>query len=520
LRLLERFKNWIRGGAMVGNTEELKSILDHPKIDMNKKEHDRIQQSLKLYRGRHAKVVYFNSKRQRRERDRKTINMTKKVANKLASVTFNEKCKIDISNDVAAGFMAQVFEQNDFYKTFRKYLEPMFALGGLAVRPYVDVADGYKIKFSWALADSFFPLASTTGEIKGCAIPFRSSKMEGKTRIFYTLLEIHEWVDNKVQITNELYRSDKENVIGKRVPLSYIREDLSETATVNVSAPLFNYLKPAEFNNINPDSPLGVGVADNAWDTLEQINETYDQFFWEVKMGRRKIAVSDKMMKVTLDNDGRPVQAFDDDTDLFIALKGEMDETLLKDLTSDIRAEQYIATINKFFAILEMETGLSSGTFKMDDNGVVKTATEVVSEDSETFRTRADQLINVEDFLKGLIISTLELAAATTGPDSKQLFTGNIPTYSEIDINFDDGVFTDKTTKLEHYSKMVDAGLMPRNIAIQRVAEVTEDTAREWQLMMRREQIQFNPEYRQSIIPTALFGREQVRAIDEELGDE
>src|SRR5699024_12782626 len=40
----------------------------------------------------------------------------------------------------------------------------MYALGGLTVRPYVDQATG-EIEFSWALANAFYPLRSTSNGI-------------------------------------------------------------------------------------------------------------------------------------------------------------------------------------------------------------------------------------------------------------------------------------------------------------------------------------------------------------------
>lgn len=138
MRFIDRVKSLFRrGGAKVGMVSTLETILDHPKINGDKKEYTRIKRSLMYYEGAHPKIKYKNSNKNMVEREPSTINMLKKVANRYASVVFNEQCEIEVDGP-AAEFIGAVFERNDFKKNFSKYLEPMFALGGLACRPYLD----------------------------------------------------------------------------------------------------------------------------------------------------------------------------------------------------------------------------------------------------------------------------------------------------------------------------------------------------------------------------------------------
>ncbi len=175
MRFLDRIKSlFVRGGAKVGMVSTLETILDHPKINGNKKEYARINRSLMYYEGVYPKIKYKNSNGNQAEREPSTINMMKKVSNQYASAVFNEQCEIEVDG-AAAGFINDVFEHNDFKKNFSKYLEPMFALGGLACRPYLDTHTN-QIEFSWALADAFYPLESNTNNISECAIPFHYDK--------------------------------------------------------------------------------------------------------------------------------------------------------------------------------------------------------------------------------------------------------------------------------------------------------------------------------------------------------
>lgn len=474
MRFLDRIKSlFVRGGAKVGMVSTLETILDHPKINGNKKEYARINRSLMYYEGLYPKVKYKNSNGNQAEREPSTINMMKKVSNQYASVVFNEQCEIEVDGP-AAEFVNAVFEHNDFKKNFSKYLEPMFALGGLACRPYLDTHTN-QIEFSWALADAFYPLESNTNNISECAIPFTTTRTDGKRTIYYTLLEFHEWENGQYIVRNELYRSEREEAVGVNVPLSELYEDLEEeTAFNNLTRPIFAYLKPSGFNNINPYSPLGLGVCDNARHTLDRINRTYDEFDQEIKKGKRRVAVSEMLMNSTVDREtGRVQQFFDEDEDTFQIIPGSnMDDMTIHDLTSDIRTPEYIAAINYHLKTLEMEVGLSGGTFTFDANGVrsTKTATEIVSENSQTYQTRAMQITEVEKFIKELVVSVCELGKAL------KVYSGVIPTFDDIGVSFDDGAFQDKDAQLGFYMKLVTLGY-PIEKVFEKVLKLPEEEA-------------------------------------------
>ena len=453
---IQRIKNLFqKGGEALSPTTELQSVLDHPKIDGDPKEYERINNSLMHYEGSYPQIEFKNSNGHRVKRNPSTINMMKKVSNQYATVVFNEQCEINVDGQ-AQKFISDVFEHNDFKKNFSKYLEPMFALGGLVCRPYVD-KNSNQIEFSWALADAFYPLRSNTNSIAECAIPFVTTKTEGKDTVYYTLLEFHEWQNGNYVVTNELYKSKDSNIVGKKVPLNSLYEDLEEETTFQgLSRPLFAYLKPSGFNNISPYSPLGLGVCDNCKRTLERINRTYDEFNQEIVRGKRRIAVSEMLMNSQVDELNDKVKLFfDENEDTFQIIPGaNMDDYTIKDLTSGIRTQEYTEAINHHLKTLEMETSLSVGTFTFDANGVrsTKTATEIVSENSQTYQTRSMQITEVEKFVKELIVSVCELGKAFG------LYSGQIPDFQAIGIDFDDGAFQDKNAQLNYYMKLVNLG--------------------------------------------------------------
>ncbi|MGC4019201.1 MAG: phage portal protein [Muricomes sp.] len=489
--------------------ERLATINDHPKVNIDPHELERISRDFREYAGNYPLVKYINSNNDACERDYCFLNMRKLTSEMMSSLVFNEQVEIKVDNEEADKFIQHIFEHNDFKKNMIRYLEPMFAAGGIAVRPYVD-SDTGEVEFSWALANAFFPLRHNSGGITEGVMMFSTVKTENKKTVYYTLLEFHEWNDTDYVITNELYRSEDQTVIGDKVPLGYndIYDGIEpETTITGLNKPIFNYLKPSGFNNFSLDSPLGVGICDNASTTLKQINDAYDQFNWEIRMGQRSVIVSDHLLNYTFDEKGnRSGAIFDPDINIYKAMRMDDGKETVKDITNDIRTEQYIAAINQFFKTLEMQMQLSVGTFSFDGQSV-KTATEIVSENSLTYRTRNMQCNEVEKFIKGLIVSVLEIAAATTINSSK-LYTGEIPTFEQISVDFDDGIFESAEQKLEFYSKAKAAGVIPPTKAMEGIFKITEEESMKWLKLIIQQETMVDP------------AEIEQEAVDEEIGEE
>lgn len=366
----DKIKKFFKRGGYSLTKPYLNILNDHEKINIDPEELKRIEKNVKEYQGKNPKVKYKNVYGDPVERDYMSMNLRKLTADVLSGLIFNEQCKIEIGTKEqprkeANDFIQHVFEHNRFKKNLADYLEPMLALGGLAVRPYVN--DNEEIEFSWAIANAFYPLRSNSNGISEGVLKSVTQLVEGESVIYFTLLEFHEWEDDRYIITNELYRSNNENEIGQRVPLSDLYEDLEEQTIIeNLTRPLFNYVKPSGYNNLSPHSPLGLGLVDNARSTVKKINDTYDQFWWEIRMGQRTVLVSDKMLRTVPNERGEmPKQVFDPDVNVFKAMRMGMDEEVVKDVTSDIRTEQYTSAINQSLRTLEMELKLSVGTFSL-----------------------------------------------------------------------------------------------------------------------------------------------------------
>src|SRR5690625_3429783 len=86
------------------------------------------------------------------------------------------------------------------------------------------------------------------------------------------------------------------------------------------------------------------------------------------------------------------------------------------------------------------------------------------------------------------VVCTLKLENATKVTDGQILYDGEIPTFEQIGVDFDDGVFQDRSALLKFYGQAKTFGLIPTIEIIQRVFKVPKDTAKQWLEEIDKEQ--------------------------------
>lgn len=374
MNVLSTVKKWFRkGGASLGMIKSLTLVTDDERIAMDPSEYTRINVAKKYYANDFKPIEFMNSYGDKRTRKYETVNVTKLASRRLASIIFNEGCKVEILDDKKANALLEsVFLDNEFYLTFEEYLEKWIALGSGAIRPYIQ---NDKIKLAWITADQFYPLHVNTNEVKEAAITSKTTVVKNDKNVYYTLLEFHEWKDNDYVITNELYRSDSPNSVGVQVPLSTLEEyaNTQETATLKgLEKPLFAFFKTPGANNKTLEGPLGLGLIDNSQSTVDAIDRTHDEFIWEVRSG--KVVPKSWLKRPNAssrrrDNETHPPM-FDPDEMVYQGMYGA-DETIgFHDMSVAIRVEQYSNTMDFFLHEFENEIGLSQGTFTQSATGV------------------------------------------------------------------------------------------------------------------------------------------------------
>ena len=136
--------------------------------------------------------------------------------------------------------------------------------------------------------------------------------------------------------------------------------------------------------------------------------------------------------------DGSP--AFDPEDSVFYQLPedySEKGENMIHEINMDIRAEAHSKAINDDLNYLSLKCGFGTDRYRFEA-GSVKTATEVISENSDMFRMLKKHEIILDDVLKELIRIIIRLGMVLNVPLNPD---------AEITIDFDDSIIEDKVAE-------------------------------------------------------------------------
>ncbi|WP_199425767.1 phage portal protein [Thermaerobacillus caldiproteolyticus] len=462
------FKNLIARIRQVmyrmGLIRGIEKVFDRKEIPIDENFYDLIDKWKALYSGYYSEFhdIEYKTISGTKKRRMATLNMPKVVSQELATLIFNEKCEINISDQTFEQNVKDVFKRNNFYKNFQHYLEYGFALGGTVIKGYADKTG---VKLAYVTADCFIPLSwDNTGIREGVFV--NDIKRQNKR---YTHLEWHLWEGSEYVIRNELYESNGAD-LGVRVPLDTLFPDLEEEVKIqNLTRPLFVYIKPNTANNIDPQNPLGISIYANALDTLKSLDIAFDSFQREFRLGKKRIIVPEAAIKVAIDPlTGKGHRYFDANDEVYEAFNFDLDNDVIKDISVELRVEEHIDAINAHLNTLAMQIGFSAGTFTFDGQGV-KTATEVVSENSKTFRTKQSHETVIEAAIQELV-DVIGQVAELYGFFSR-------PAEYEVTVTFDDSVAQDKNADAQYWINLVNNRMAPRKLAIQRIFGLSEEEA-------------------------------------------
>lgn len=246
-----------------------------------------------------------------------------------------------------------------------------------------------------------------------------------------------------------MYLSKDDSSLGELQDFKSKFPGVRETYSVKTRAPHFQIFGPNLANNYDFSTPLKISIYANSFDKLKAIDVKYDSFNNEFIKGKKRIIVSSTALKAKADVDEntgetRLVKYFDDSDDTYVAIAGnEMEGQPVKEINFDLRAEAHIAAINAELNWFSSGIGLGSNFYKFD--GVsVKTAKEVISENSEAFRSRVQHQLVIHNAVYDLVAAICDLEGINT---------------SSITITSDDSIIEDKDTEQMRSMQEVGQGL-------------------------------------------------------------
>ena len=416
------------------------------------------------------------------------MNMSKALCAEMASLVWGEECEINVSingrestddnPDPLNGFVHKVLGENALKEKMQESIEQGLALGGAAMKTWSEVRrdeegneipDTRTINIGYAMADQFVPTAWDNAKVTDGIFISRIAK----GGYYYTRLEWHKWNGLTYTITNELYRSEiikgkepgeNQDILGVRYPLADIYPYLEEETVIPVSESLFTYWRTPIANNLDDNSPLGMSIYGNALETLHALDICYDSFVREFRLGKKRIIVPARAIRTIIDPiSGKSLRYFDAMDETYEALASDNpDDLKITDNSVVLRVDEHIQAINAFLSILCLQTGFSAGTFTFDLHEGLKTATEVVSENSKTFKTIRTIQNQIAPALEHLVRNIIDVAVLYEMEYEGQKIESLIQPGYNVSIQFDDGVTQDRQTNINEGVMLVGAGLLSK----------------------------------------------------------
>lgn len=384
------------------------------------------------------------------------MGMAKKLSEDIADLLLNERVTITLDDEATHNFVHQVLDDNRFLVMGNEYQERKAFTGTVAYIPYLDSAEiteegtviSGKISINYVDAPNIFPVSWNNGKVTECIFAFPHIVARKK----YVQLQSHLLENGEYVIKNTVLRCDSGSQEGTELPEKEWKQlnpfkELAKEVRTGSSEAQFVIDRLNITNNADENNPMGVAIFANAIDTLKKLDIEYDSYCNEFELGRKRIFVRPEMLT---NADGTP--AFDPDDSVFYALPEDdaNGEGLLKEIDMSLRAEQHSKAINDDLNYLSLKCGFGTDRYQFGATGA-KTATEIISENSDMYRMIKKHEILLEDALRQLIQIIIRLG----------MILGNtLNPECEITIDFDDSIIEDKETERSRDRQDVSMGVM------------------------------------------------------------
>ena len=342
-----------------------------------------------------------------------------------------------------------------------------FALGTAALVPdlWADGAGNWHVKMRGYDVRSLVVLASDGRECKGLAT-FSRVYIEG--RDLWQLRAIYfDQTTSTYHIATYLFDPNEPD---EEVTLDSVVRDFDTNSTL---AP-FSLLTPAISNTYSEYTPLGVSVYDDAMDAIKNLDESFTQMYWRLKLTTPRLFLRSSAV-ATDTKTGKPKIGETLDQLLYEVLDAGLQDTgaPITTYAPDPMVEQAERAVDNALSILSLKCGLGANYFSFTRATGLKTATEIVSSNSVLMRN-----VRKHERLLGT-----QIAAAARGAYAAVLGQGSPHVIEEheipaVSIDWDDSAIVDTETERALMREDVARGLVPAWLYAAKYYGMTDDEAR------------------------------------------
>lgn len=436
------------------------------------------------YKGKVRKFhnYYIYNGQRKVKMEKKSLQGAKKVSEDWADLIFNEKVSINLKSDEDTKKLNEILKQNNATVVINQGIERSFALGTGALvvsvqnmeqDEEVNVIDvtNSKIKLEFVECRKIIPLTWENGKIIECAFVTTKYK-KGQNYIYIAMHALNE--DNNYVIKNYMFKGKYSSFVKAN---DEEKEGFLEAFETKSNIPWFSIITPNICNNIDSETPFGISVYANAIDTLKSLDDAYDGLDNEINLGRRRVFVAEEMLAF---DSGEQRMVFDpNDISVYRMPKGFNKDSMIEHDSSDLRTDKYSGAVDYQLMLLSLKCGFGKERYKFD-GASIQTATGVISENSDMFRTLKKHELITESALI-TIIKAIAYASTT--------FSNVAINADEVTIDFDDSIIEDKGAEQVRAMQEVAQSLRSHKSYIENYRNLNEQQALEEMQQIQQEKM-------------------------------
>lgn len=282
-------------------------------------------------------------------------------------------------------------------------------------------------------ASQILPLTWSAKDCDQCAFVARV-EYGGKD---YDQCQAHVLIGGTYHILTQLFDVKTH----KRVYVDGIMSDFNTGSTY----PTFALIKPATVNKHFNYCAFGASIFERGIDAIKLVDEAFTSFHRHLRVGGTKVFVDETMIEKVkrTTSDGKILTeyaAFGEADDMVFRMKpGGEGASQMQVVQPDLKVDENANAINDALKILSIECGFGNGYFSWDEHKGLKTAKEVISDNSmlaRTLRRHQNALrVSIERLVRGMAACCNSIMAA------------GINLEAPIHIDFDDSVIVDTETE-------------------------------------------------------------------------
>lgn len=380
--------------------------------------------------------------------ERLSIKPARMVCQEWASLLLNERTTVACEDEATNEWLSDHLAASGFFAGGQRLVERAFALGTGAWALKVaglDRENAYspaaRIVAQRFDARAIIPLSYDETQCTECAF-LSSAVIRGKR---LDVLQMHLMADGGYEIHTVYFGSD-----GKQVttPPGY-----SDVFLTRGTTPLFSLVSPALENVYVDYSPFGVSVFDDALGVVKLVDAAVDNMHRDIWLGQKMLFLDERMLET--DSSGNVVVPRAKDQQLF--RKAEVDSAsgtkLIEEYNPDLRVSDNRLALRTALDMLGKRTGLGVEYFSIEGASGLKTATEVVADQSDLFRSVRKHENALEPAITAIVRAVLSLARTVNGVSLPE-------DPGEIRVLFDDSVIEDTDAQRKRDLADIAAGLM------------------------------------------------------------